>query len=46
LIDSDGRLAGKYFGAVPENVLREDIEKLIREKPEKGTEDAPPSQEK
>jgi thiol-disulfide isomerase/thioredoxin len=46
LIDSDGRLAGKYFGAVPEKVLREDIEKLIREKPEKGTEDAPPSQEK
>jgi hypothetical protein len=28
LIDSDGRLAGKYFGAVPEKVLREDIEKL------------------
>jgi 5'-nucleotidase / UDP-sugar diphosphatase len=30
LIDAEGRLAKKYVGAMPENVLRADIEKLTR----------------
>jgi thiol-disulfide isomerase/thioredoxin len=30
LIDSEGRLAKKYVGAMPEEVLREDIEKLLK----------------
>jgi thiol-disulfide isomerase/thioredoxin len=29
LIDRDGRLAQKYTGAVPEKILRQDIEKLL-----------------
>jgi thiol-disulfide isomerase/thioredoxin len=29
LIDREGRLAEKYTGAVPEKILREDIQKLI-----------------
>ena len=31
LIDREGRLVKKYVGAVPESVLRDDIEKLVRE---------------
>jgi hypothetical protein len=30
LIDTEGRLARKYIGAIPEKTLREDIESLIR----------------
>jgi cytochrome c biogenesis protein CcmG, thiol:disulfide interchange protein DsbE len=30
LIDAEGRLAKKYVGAMPEEILREDIEKLIK----------------
>lgn len=30
LIDAEGRLVKKYVGAVPENVAREDIEKLTK----------------
>jgi hypothetical protein len=31
LIDGEGRLAKKYVGAMPEGLLREDIEKLVKE---------------
>jgi cytochrome c biogenesis protein CcmG, thiol:disulfide interchange protein DsbE len=31
MIDARGRLAKKYFGAVPEEVLRKDIEELLAE---------------
>lgn len=31
LIDAEGRLAKKYVGAMPEEVLRDDIEKLVKE---------------
>ena len=31
LIDREGRLAGKYIGAVPEEELRRDVEKLLAE---------------
>jgi thiol-disulfide isomerase/thioredoxin len=31
LIDREGRLAGKYIGAVPEAELRRDVEKLLAE---------------
>ena len=33
LIDREGRLAGKYIGAVPEEQLRRDVEKLLTETP-------------
>ena len=31
LIDREGRLAGKYIGAVPEDELRRDLQKLLAE---------------
>ena len=31
LIDREGRLAGKYIGAVPEEELRRDVERLLAE---------------
>jgi cytochrome c biogenesis protein CcmG, thiol:disulfide interchange protein DsbE len=37
LIDTEGRLAKKYVGAMPEDILREDIEKLIKEFKPKGS---------
>lgn len=39
LIDAEGRLAKKYVGAMPEEILRADLEKLI--KPKSITSDKP-----
>ena len=41
LIDAEGRLAKKYVGAMPEKILRADLEKLIKPKSATGDKQKP-----